>query len=1260
MGLRTRALLLGVASYLVSPLGFALGLGEVKLNSSLNQPLEAEIQLLQTRELTAQEILVGLGSREDFERVGVDRPFFLNDLKFTVEMDAPNGPVIRVKSNRLVREPFLNFIIQAQWPSGKLLREYTLLLDLPVFSKEPARAVQAARAQAPSTRQPVRQVPRRTTSTRRPSGTFDGNSYGPVRSSDTLWTIAESARPSSNVSVEQTMLAIQRLNPNAFINNNINLLKKGAVLRLPSEGEISELDFSQARNNVAVQNRQLSNRSAPEAQIDASRSNVERTAAAKQVKGRVKLSSSADAIGSKSGSGSTDGEQDANSLRTQLITTQEELASTQRENKDLSERVLTMDEQIKTMEKLLNVANADLRKLELALEGQADAEKASLADAVNELGENLSDATEDLVVESTDAIDDVVTDIDTVVDEQAAAIADDIAAVSDDVNDALAGEEPLSDTSEIDAAPATPDPAVIEEPAKVQPAPTPAPVKKKSLLDILMENILYIGGALLMLIAGVVAFLLTRNKRDEEDDFQFDDFDDDPIAEASDTLEESADTAEASLDATVDEAAESLDDLSTDTVFDTGALDAVDSEGEITLEGLGSELLAGSSTTPESEAIATADNHILLGEYEQALSALSYVDDTADVQLKRLEVLAKQDDLTAFDEQLSVFEGQATPEQNDQAQDLRGLIGAAALGLGAASAGIAALDTEFDPDPNDLDTTLQFDAVTEDLTEDDLAIGEDAQDDSTVLESTDNLDIDALDLDLGLDDFDGATQLDLDETVSSSLDVDSLLDTAEANTDETVDADAFDLSELDLGEAIESAADASVDVQDFAGLDIEGEAEDALDEGALNLDGLGSQLDSEVEDITDSLELDDLSLGDDIEIALDLEDDDSGVEVDLSELDLDDVTDLSPVAKDQANEMVSGETDALAEDAESALDDALSVDGLSFESPLSEGTPEALEDIAEELNVGLSEEPNVDQDTTLLDPESISFDAEKVETSLDFGLDTEIRDSQQIEEDDDELDLSNLSAIPASSDSLSNLDLSLDDDFDLSDDLNLASDDLSLESNDLSADLEATVEPESLPESLVDTGEDLLDGGLDDTGLDDLDSVNLSDTPDLSNLDAAIDSLDDIALAPSAFDSGETVDEVVGEAPLQEPVEELQSVETLSSEALPVDDDPLADVVLDGAFEPPASFDDIDSELDAEQSNEESAVELPAFDPDSDDDSEPGFLGDSDEVATKIDLLRVFVDMGDTESALNTLEEIREEGNDVQKQEAEELFAELG
>lgn len=145
MGLRTLALVFGAATALSAQFVVALGLGDIKLRSTLNQPLNAEIELLQVRDLSKQEILVGLASVDDFKRVGVDRPFFLLDLDFSVDIDAANGPIIRVTSEKPVREPFLNFVVEAQWPSGRLLREYTLLMDLPVFAEEQqAQPVQPA------------------------------------------------------------------------------------------------------------------------------------------------------------------------------------------------------------------------------------------------------------------------------------------------------------------------------------------------------------------------------------------------------------------------------------------------------------------------------------------------------------------------------------------------------------------------------------------------------------------------------------------------------------------------------------------------------------------------------------------------------------------------------------------------------------------------------------------------------------------------------------------------------------------------------------------------------------------------------------------------------------------------------------------------------------------------------------------------------------------------------------------------------------
>ncbi|HWV08731.1 MAG TPA: peptidoglycan-binding protein LysM, partial [Pseudomonas sp.] len=127
-----RHLLLGLASSsaLYSGVVPALGLGEITLHSALNQPLDAEIELLEVGDLTSSDVLVRLASAEVFSRSGVDRLFFLNDLRFTPILRGSNS-VIRVVSNRPVNEPYLNFIVEVARPNGQLLREYTVLLDPP-------------------------------------------------------------------------------------------------------------------------------------------------------------------------------------------------------------------------------------------------------------------------------------------------------------------------------------------------------------------------------------------------------------------------------------------------------------------------------------------------------------------------------------------------------------------------------------------------------------------------------------------------------------------------------------------------------------------------------------------------------------------------------------------------------------------------------------------------------------------------------------------------------------------------------------------------------------------------------------------------------------------------------------------------------------------------------------------------------------------------------------------------------------------------
>ena len=136
MTLRTLILTTGLLGLSLTNTVLALGLGEIKLNSSLNEPLDAEVQLTSIGELTDIEILVGLGSPRDFKNAGVERLFLLTDLNFSVDLANRAQPVLRITSKKPIREPYLNFLVEVQWPTGRLVREYTLLLDLPVYASE--------------------------------------------------------------------------------------------------------------------------------------------------------------------------------------------------------------------------------------------------------------------------------------------------------------------------------------------------------------------------------------------------------------------------------------------------------------------------------------------------------------------------------------------------------------------------------------------------------------------------------------------------------------------------------------------------------------------------------------------------------------------------------------------------------------------------------------------------------------------------------------------------------------------------------------------------------------------------------------------------------------------------------------------------------------------------------------------------------------------------------------------------------------------
>src|SRR6202167_1936463 len=241
---------------------WALGLGEIHLKSALNEPMNAEIDLIAATpdELTA--LRASLADREAFTRYGIDRPPFLSSLTFKVGKSKDGRDVLLVRSTDAIPEPFVTFLVEVNWARGRLMREYTVLLDPPVYTpgetassatpvtaptsaSAPARRPAPAVAPAPAPSAPVASP---SPAPERAAPSVTGDTYR-VGKGDTLTKIARSLQADSSVGIDQTMMAVYRANPDAF-GGNINILHRGAVLRIPGADDIAALNQSEAMSEV--------------------------------------------------------------------------------------------------------------------------------------------------------------------------------------------------------------------------------------------------------------------------------------------------------------------------------------------------------------------------------------------------------------------------------------------------------------------------------------------------------------------------------------------------------------------------------------------------------------------------------------------------------------------------------------------------------------------------------------------------------------------------------------------------------------------------------------------------------------------------------------------------------------------------------------------------------------------------------------------------------------------------------------------------
>jgi pilus assembly protein FimV len=832
----------------------ALGLGELQSSSQLNQPLNAQIELLSTNAKEVGQLRVKLASADVFNRVGIDRPAYLNSLTFRTATQ--NGkPVILVSSAQPVQEPFLNFLLEVSWPQGQLLKEYTVLLDPPVLMQagdaapqntasvraEPkssgvvnrankqqnqqqasqAKTVQAStlEAEAKIAEQEEKQRAR-LVGAAKPVATSSRASGGKkyrVRRGDTMQKVTSRLRY-PGVTSSQMMIALFKANPHAFAKNNINYLKTGEVLTQPSRTDVSSSSKSAARSQIKQHyaawkqyRKGLSSKTVAQKSVvanDTKTSTVENAAkavnnknASKTDTNTAKLSvvgSKAEAINSNDVSGSGSPE-----LQKKLALAEEALASTSSKNAELETRVGKLEAIVRKKDRLITLKNERLSRLEsqLANAGVANTDKPRTDEAV---------AVNPVSVASVNEAEDLATSVGNEADQK-----DNVIIRNDDINsENISGVVENASASSAEKTTAMLEhETVAEKSANDQPATSPFVDNKTEeggLLDLLKSPLVAMigGGSLLTLILGGL-FLRRRQALAAEADNEF-------IDSGHDDFDLTDESFDAGFDPKRDEySIKGSNDSVQDHTHKTEATGEIRDTGEDELD----KVLSADASLDDDEVLQEADVYIVYGLHEQAeeelKKAIAEKPSKLEYRYKLLENYQMADDSKAFvasakdflkaegDNKQELWEkivelGKKVAPENDMFAEKSSTKAATVFaGVAAAAAVTAGLATS-----GVLAGTDKID--------DNLSMG---MNDSVSSEEFESL----LNADSGFDDLD---LLDVNATAEKSHNLD-LPDEANISLgDTTLDDELKD--DLDLSEFSDLGAD---DKFDFEGLD--------------NLEGLG-------------------------------------------------------------------------------------------------------------------------------------------------------------------------------------------------------------------------------------------------------------------------------------------------------------------------------------------------------------------------------------------------------------------------------------
>lgn len=531
-------------------------MGKLNVYSTLGQPLRAEIELSATPE-ELNGMTARLASPDSYKQAGMDFSPTLLGLRFNVEKRGESRSVIRLSSDRPINDPFVDVLLELNWGAGRLVREYTFLLDPPEVNTKVSPAVaSAAAATAPARNEASapaadtraarpekteKTEPRKKTKADAESGdkenakttvrtakvkaqaaaessTFAGNegdvtATRPVKKGDTLAAIAAETRP-EGVTLEQMLVSLFRANPDSFDGGNMNRLRAGTIIGVPGKQAIEAVTPEEAKQIMRAQAKdwQAYRRKLADAVADApAREESAGQVAAGRITPKVDEPKAAQAVRDQVKVGKADVGKDATGKPGAKAALEEDLIAKDKALKDAQQRMASLEKNVADLQKLLEMKNqgmADLQKQAAGKQAPAVTAAADTAKTAEKPAEKMAEkATEkpaDKPVEkSAEKSGDKPQEPSR---EKAAEAAAPVAPPADP-------NKPSGETFPIDKAAVPPVPAPEATKPVAPPPPAPAPVAPPSFLDELLGNPLQLGGMAAAILAGIGGLLVARRRR---------------------------------------------------------------------------------------------------------------------------------------------------------------------------------------------------------------------------------------------------------------------------------------------------------------------------------------------------------------------------------------------------------------------------------------------------------------------------------------------------------------------------------------------------------------------------------------------------------------------------------------------------------------------------------------------------------------------------------------------------------------------------